>query len=160
MKEIMMHIADTSYPLLHLLLLAVAAVLLALFRRNAALLKAEIKNETVGKYIDMACEAVDKAVTFTAQTFVDALKAADSFTKDKQLEAFNIAKAKALNILGETAVLALTEIYGDFSEWLEAAIEAKCRELKTSAAPMPAALLIAPEVAQTVEETVEMDVYL
>jgi hypothetical protein len=80
--------------------------------------------------MNMACEAVVQAVTCTAQTFVDTLKAEGAFTKEKQLEAFNIAKNKVLEILGDTAVEALGEIYGDFDVWIYTKIEQVCREIK------------------------------
>ena len=39
-----------------------------------------LDNETASKYIDLATDAVEQAVTYTAQTFVDALKAEGAFT--------------------------------------------------------------------------------
>jgi len=85
---------------------------------------------SAAKYMDMACDAVAQAVTHTAQTFVDALKSDGAFTKEKQEEAFEKAKSKALKILGDTVVAALNEIYGDFDLWLDTKIEQVCREIK------------------------------
>lgn len=130
MNEILQPIANASLSVLCLLITAGGAYLVALLRKRTAQIEKEIDNDTAAKYIDMACDAVAQAVTFTAQTFVDTLKAEGAFTKEKQLEAFNIAKDKVLKILGDTAVAALGEIYGDFDEWLNTRIEQVCRDIK------------------------------
>lgn len=130
MNETMQQILNASVPVLCLLITAAGAYLVALIRRETAQIQQQIDNETASKYMDMACDAVDQVVTSIAQTFVDTLKAEDAFTKEKQLEAFNTAKDTVLNILGETAVAALREIYGDFDAWLDTKIEQTCRNIK------------------------------
>lgn len=130
MNETMQQIVNAIVPILCLLITAGGAYLVALLRKRTAQIEQELGNETAAKYIDMACEAVVQAVTFTAQTFVDTLKAERAFTKEKQLEAFNTAKDKTLEILGDTAVEALNEIYGDFDVWLNTKIEQVCRDIK------------------------------
>ena len=131
MNETLQQIADACVPILCLLITAGGAYLVALFRKKTAQLQQELDNDTASKYMDMACEAVTQAVTCTAQTFVDALKAEDAFTMDKQLEAFDMARNKAKQILGNAALEALNEIYGDFDAWLETKIEQVCRDIKT-----------------------------
>ena len=103
---------------------------MALLRRETAKIQKQTDNETASKYMDMAVDAVEQAVAFTAQTFVDALKSSGGFTKEKQREAFQKSKDKALEILGDTTVAALGEIYGDFDAWIETKIEQVCRDLK------------------------------
>lgn len=132
MKEIILKIADAAVPVFCLLITAGGAYLVALLRKRTAQIEKELDNENASKYINMACDAVAQAVTYTAQTFVDALKAEGAFTKEKQLEAFETAKYKTLEILGDTTVKALREIYGDFDTWLATKIEQNCRELKTT----------------------------
>lgn len=117
-------------PIICLLITAAGGYLVALIRKATTKLQQDVDNDTATKYMEMAYEAVVQAVTYTAQTFVDALKAEDAFTKDKQIEAFNTAKNKVFEILGDTAVLALREIYGDFDAWLDTKIEQVCREIK------------------------------
>lgn len=134
MNETMQQIVSACVPVLCLLITAGGAYLVALLRRETAQLQQELDNNTASKYMTMACDAVAQAVTYTAQTFVDTLKAEGAFTKEKQLEAFEKAKDKALEILGDTAVAALGEIYGDFDVWLETKIEQVCREIKVPAA--------------------------
>ena len=80
-------IADAFVPILCLLITAGGGYLVALLRRQTQQIEEELDNETASKYIDLATDAVEQAVTYTAQTFVDALKAEGAFTKEKQLEA-------------------------------------------------------------------------
>ena len=130
MNETLKQIADACVPVLCLLITAGGSYLVALIRKKTALLEKQVENENAAKYIDMASEAVTQAVTFTSQTFVDALKKEGAFTWEKQHEAFVIAKRKVLEILSETAVDALQEIYGDFDTWLDTKIEQACRDTK------------------------------
>lgn len=155
MNETMQQIASACLPILCLLITAGGAYAVALLRRETAKIEKEIDNETASKYMNMACEAVTQAVTYTAQTFTDALKAEGTFTKEKQLEAFQKAKDKTLEILGDTTVAALGEIYGDFDAWLETKIEQVCREIKTPNADTAAttAAATAASVATTIATT-------
>lgn len=130
MNDTLQQIANACVPILCLLITAGGGYLVALIRRQTAQIEQELNNDTASKYMDMACDAVAQAVTYTAQTFVDALKAEGAFTKEKQLEAFNKARNKALEILGDTTVAALNEIYGDFNSWIDTKIEQVCREIK------------------------------
>lgn len=108
-------------------------------------------------------DAVEQAAAFTAQIFVDALKSSGGFTKEKQREAFQKSKDKALEILGDTTVAALGEIYGDFDAWIETKIEQVCRDLKRpdtgEAAPTAATAVqqLAGEAPAT-ESTVEVEI--
>lgn len=131
MNETLQQIVNVCVPILCLLITAGGAYLVALLRRETAQIQQQIDNNTARKYMDMACEAVAQAVTYTAQTFVDTLKAEGTFTKEKQLEAFAIAKDTVLEILGDTVVEVLGVIYGDFDVWLETKIEQVCREIKS-----------------------------
>lgn len=159
MNETMQQIVSACVPVLCLLITAGGAYAVALLRRETAKIQKQIDNETASKYMDMAVDAVEQAVAFTAQTFVDALKSSGDFTKEKQLEAFQKSKDKALEILGDTTVAALGEIYGDFDAWIETKIEQVCRDLKhpdtgeaaTTAATTAAAT--AASVATTIAAT-------
>ena len=147
MNETMQQIVSACVPVLCLLITAGGAYAVALLRRETAKIQQQIDNETASKYMDMAADAVAQAVTYTAQTFTDALKAEGKFTKEKQIEAFNKAKNKTLEILGDAAVNALGEIYGDFDTWVETKIEQVCREIKTPEADKTAATTAAATAA-------------
>lgn len=153
MNETLQQIANACVPILCLLITAGGAYLVALLRRETSKLQQELDNETASKYMDMAADAVAQAVTYTAQTFVDTLKAEGAFTKEKQLEAFQKAKDKTLEILGDTAVKALGEIYGDFDVWLNTKIEQVCREIKAPATDTTATAATAASVATTIATT-------
>ena len=147
MNETMQQIVSACVPVLCLLITAGGAYAVALLRRETAKIQQQIDNETASKYMDMAADAVAQAVTYTAQTFTDALKAEGKFTKEKQIEAFNKAKDKTLEILGDAAVNALGEIYGDFDTWVETKIEQVCREIKTPESDKTAATTAAATAA-------------
>lgn len=156
MNEIMQQIVDAFLPILCLLITAGGGYLVALLRRQTQQIEKDLNNDTISKYIELATDAVEQAVTYTAQTFVDALKAEGAFTKEKQLEAFQKAKDKVLEILGDTTVTALGEIYGDFEAWLDTKIEQVCREIKTpevEKAATTAAAATAASVASTIATT-------
>ena len=156
MNETMQQIVSACVPVLCLLITAGGAYAVALLRKETARLQKELDNETANKYMDMAVDAVEQAVAFTAQTFVDTLKGSGGFTKEKQREAFQKSKDKALKILGDTTVAALGEIYGDFDAWIETKIEQVCREIKTPEADKTAATTAAAtpaSVATTIAAT-------
>ncbi len=147
MNETMQQIVNACVSVLCLLITAGGAYLVALLKKRTAQIEKELDNETAAKYMNMAADAVAQAVTYTAQTFTDALKAEGKFTKEKQIEAFNKAKDKTLEILGDAAVNALGEIYGDFDTWVETKIEQVCREIKTPEADKTAATTAAATAA-------------
>lgn len=159
MNETLQQILTACVPVLCLLITAGGAYMVALLRRETAQIEKEIDNDTVSKYMDMAVDAVAQAVAFTAQTFVDSLKAEGKFTKEKQIEAFQKAKDKALEILGDTVVKALNEVYGDFDAWIETKIEQACRADKAPTAKQAAdtaattAAATAASVATTIATT-------
>lgn len=153
MTEFLQQIAAACVPILCALITAGGTYLIVLLRKKTAQLQQEVDNKTANKYISMACDAVSQAVAFTAQTYVDALKADDAFTKERQLEAFTMAKDKALQILGGTAIAALNEIYGDLDLWLTTKIEQECRAINAPTAVESAAAVayIAATVANKTE---------
>lgn len=139
MTEFLQQLAAACIPILCLLITAGGAYLIALLRKKTAQLQQEVDNKTANKYIGIASEAVSQAVAFVAQTYVDALKDDNAFSKDRQLEAFTMAKEKVLQILGDTAIDALNEIYGDLDLWLTTKIEQECRALNAPTAVESAA---------------------
>jgi hypothetical protein len=153
MNETMTQIINAATPILCLLITAGGAYLVALLKRQTAQIEKDLDNETATKYMNMAVDAVAQAVAYTAQTFTDSLKAEGKFTKEKQLEAFEKSKNKTLEILGDTTVAALREIYGDFDAWLETKIEQVCRETKAASESQIKAATTAASVAATIATT-------
>lgn len=130
MNDALTQILTACVPVLCLLITAGGAYAVALIKRSTAKVEQQLDNEMATKYIEMASEAVAQAVAFTSQTFADTLKSEGAFTKEKQIEAFNIAKNKALEIMTDTALDAINDVYGDLDTWLETKIEQACREIK------------------------------
>lgn len=123
-------------PIICLLITAGGAYLVALLKRETIKLEQQIDNETATKYINMANAAVEASVLYVTQTYVETLKKAGGFTKEKQIEAFNMAKKRVMEILSDTAVQALNEIYGDLDKWLQAEIEKIIYESKKPVEPV------------------------
>lgn len=88
---------------------------------------------TVRKYVDLASDAVTKAVQTTFQTYVDALKAQGKFDKEAQLTALQKAKDTATALITDEAKRVIAEAYGDFDKWLASTIETLVREDKRTA---------------------------
>lgn len=88
---------------------------------------------TVHKYVDLASDAVTKAVQTTFQTYVDTLKAQGKFDKEAQLTALQKAKDTATALITDEAKRVIAEAYGDFDKWLASTIETLVREDKRTA---------------------------
>lgn len=88
---------------------------------------AKTDSEVLAKYIRMAQDTIGACVVATNQTFVDALKQAGTFDKEAQKEAFRRTKEAILAILGEDAILYLTNLVGDLDTYLDTAIEAQVK---------------------------------
>ena len=123
MQEILQQITDALVPILCLLIVYGGRYLVALLKAKTAQIEQDKDNAVAAKYTAIAVDAVETAVASISQTYVDVLKADDAFTKGAQTVAFEQAREMALNIMGETAVSVLTELYGDLDEWLGAQIE-------------------------------------
>lgn len=96
----------------------------------AAYLATKADNEIIRKYLQEAADAISTAVTYVSQTYVDALKASDTFTKENQEEALQKAMEKARAMLSAEAIEFLEEAYGDLRTYLETKIEQEVRNQK------------------------------
>jgi hypothetical protein len=127
----------------------IAAYLAGFLKKSSAQVEAKTENERAKHYIEEVTEAVTTAVTATSQTYVDALKNKNMFTKEAQVEALEKAKNTAVAIISPAAAEFITEVYGDLEMYLTAKIEEAVRVQKTEAP----ALLSAP--VATLESTAE-----
>ena len=91
---------------------------------------AKTENDKADKYIDMLAETISACVIATNQTYVEALKKQNAFTKEAQEEAFNMTYEAIMLILTEDAVDYLTQIYGDLSAYIGTQIEAAVNQSK------------------------------
>ena len=109
-----------------------AAFLVQFLRRKSAEAAARTDSLTTKELLAEVTEAVTTAVTYTSQTYVDALKKSDSFSKENQEEALTMAVEKAKSLLTAEAIVFLEEAYGDVTEFLKTNIEAEVRSQKVT----------------------------
>lgn len=88
------------------------------------------ESDTAKRFLEAVADAVSTAVTYTSQTYVDALKKSGEFTKENQEWALKVAIAKAKTLLTEDAVEYLEAAYGSLERYLEGRIEAEVRNQK------------------------------
>ena len=74
-----------------------AAYLVQYLHRKSEQIIAQTDNMKIKAFLAEATDAVSTAVTYTSQTFVDALKKEGSFDKDKQQEALEKSLDKAIS---------------------------------------------------------------
>lgn len=86
-------------------------------------IKERTSNAYAQKYIDRLKDLVTSAVIAVNQTYVDALKEKDAFTKEAQEEAFRRVYEAVLLQMTEEAHLCLSEVIGDFNSYLTNLIE-------------------------------------
>ena len=121
--ELLQAIATAAIPVC-------TAYLVQYLRRKSEHIIAQTDNMTIKAFLAEAADAVSTAVTYTSQTFVDALKKEGKFDKDKQQEALEKSLDKAISLLSEPAKKALEDIYGNLEEYLTSKIEAEVRSQK------------------------------
>lgn len=80
-------------------------------------------SEILNKYLSMLNDTVSQCVIATNQTYVNALKEKDIFSKEAQEQAFAMTKTAILNILNEEAKDYLAQFYGDLNLLVDKKIE-------------------------------------
>lgn len=88
------------------------------------------ENDLEKKYAQMLADTITTCVIATNQTYVDALKDKEKFTKKAQEEAFNMTCDAVKNILSDEAKIYLTNMYGDLNVYITKQIEAAVKENK------------------------------
>lgn len=106
------------------------AYLTKFLKKKSAQIAAETNSTEMKSLIEQVDDAVSKAVTYTTQTFVDALKKNGIFDAEAQKEALQKSLDKTMALLSEVAKSALEEIYGDLNEYLTVRIEAEVKSQK------------------------------
>lgn len=99
-------------------------------RALAKHLASKADNELAKKYLKEVADAIEEAVSFTNQTYVDTLKKSDKFTEENQKEALNRSLEKAAALLTADARKFLEEAYGDLNTYLLIRIEPEVRRQK------------------------------
>lgn len=113
-------------PLLGIL----TAFLVKFIKAKSNEITTKVDNDIADKYITMLADTISACVVATNQTYVEALKKDNIFTKEAQEEAFKMTYEAIMLILTEDAVTYLTNIYGDLSAYITAQIEAEVNKSK------------------------------
>ena len=85
----------------------------------------KVDNDTADKYIAMLADTISACVIATNQTYVEALKKDNAFTKEAQQEAFDLTFNAVMDVLTDEAREYLTALYGDLSAYITNKIEAE-----------------------------------
>lgn len=112
------------------LLGVLTAFLVKFIKAKSNEITTKVDNDIADKYIAMLADTISACVIATNQTYVEALKKDNIFTKEAQEEAFKMTYEAIMLILTEDAVTYLTNIYGDLSAYITAQIEAEVNKSK------------------------------
>lgn len=93
-------------------------------------IKATTDSELATKYITMLSQTISDCVIATNQTYVEALKKDNAFTKEAQEEAFKKTYEAVLATLTDDAKEYLAEVYGDLNAYIKNKIEAEVNDAK------------------------------
>lgn len=107
------------------LLGVLTAYLVAYIKAKSAELTIKTDNDLADKYIEMLTKTITDCVIATNQTYVEALKKDNAFTKEAQEEAFKKTYDAVMLVLTDDAKEYLAEAYGDLTAYITMKIEAE-----------------------------------
>lgn len=93
-------------------------------------LNAKIKSAQLRDILDQATDAAVKAVSETSQVYVDNIKGTTEWNEEAQRHAFEMSKARLLDLLSVESWQLLETVTGNARAYLEAAIEEAVRDSK------------------------------
>lgn len=117
------------YQIIEVCVVPLLGVLTAYFVKfinlKSAEFQAKVENDTADKYIAMLADTITTCVVATNQTYVEALKKDNAFTKEAQQEALRQTLGAVMAVLSEDAKEYLSSIYGDLTAYITSRIEAE-----------------------------------
>lgn len=117
------------YQILEVCVIPLLGILTAYFVKwvnaKSTEIQNKVDNDTADKYIAMLDDTICACVIATTQTYVDALKKENAFTKEAQKEAFDLTFNAVMTVLTDDAKKYLSEIYGDLTAYITNKIEAE-----------------------------------
>lgn len=117
------------YQILEVCVIPLLGILTAYFVKwvnaKSVEIQNKVDNDTADKYIAMLDDTICACVIATTQTYVEALKKENAFTKEAQKEAFNLTFNAVMAVLTDEAKGYLSEIYGDLTAYITNKIEAE-----------------------------------
>lgn len=125
---------DLLYDILKLCIIPMAGILTAYVVKWLEAKKIEtldrVDNDIADKYIAMLFDTISTCVSATTQTYVESLKAQNSFNAEAQKIAFQMTFDAVMAVLTEDAKEYLTAIYGDLTAFITTKIEAEVKAQK------------------------------
>lgn len=112
------------------LLSALFAYLIVYINKKKEALLESSNTEIEKKYIEKISKTITDCVIATNQTFVEALKKENAFTKEAQEEAFQKTITNIMSILNEDCIEYLESITSDITVYLRNQIEAEVNKNK------------------------------
>lgn len=117
------------YQILEVCIIPLLGILTAYFVKwvnaKSVEIQHKVDNDTADKYIAMLDDTICACVIATTQTYVEALKKDNAFTKEAQKEAFNLTFNAVMSVLTDEAKKYLSEVYGDLTAYITNKIEAE-----------------------------------
>lgn len=123
MEELMKTVLTVCVP-------ALTVILGWALNKAVGIANSYIDNKFAQTCIENAATAVLNAVQYVNQTYVDALKEADTFDKAAQEYAYNMALEAAKKALTEETVKFIKETFGSLDDYLKPMIESQVRSQK------------------------------
>lgn len=111
-------------------LTAATVFLVNYIRAKTNELKEQTDSDMTKKYLEMLNTTITDCVIATNQTYVEALKGQNAFTKEAQEKAFKLTYDAVMNILTEDAREYLNEALGDLNSYISNKIEAEVNNNK------------------------------
>lgn len=112
------------------LLSALFAYLIVYINKKKEALLESSNTEIEKKYIEKISKTITDCVIATNQTYVEALKKENAFTKEAQEEAFQKTITNVMSILNEDCIEYLESITSDITVYLRNQIEAEVNKNK------------------------------
>lgn len=130
MNEILNNISPILSNVLILIVTALSSYIVTYINKKKKALQLEMNNMLAIKYTDMIEKTIIDCVNATNQTYVEALKKDNAFTKEAQAEAFNRTLNSVMKILSDDCLEYLTTITTDVNAYIYNKIEAEVNYAK------------------------------
>lgn len=99
-------------------------------QKNSEELINKTDNEIEKRYLEILTDTISACVLSTQQTYVEALKKTDMFTKEAQRKAFQATYENIVNILSDECKSYLEVTFGDLEGYIQNKIEAQVKQNK------------------------------
>lgn len=130
MNEILNNISPILSNILILIVTTLSSYIVTYINKKKKALQLEMDNMLAIKYTDMIEKTIIDCVNATNQTYVEALKKDNAFTKEAQAEAFNRTLNSVMKILSDDCLEYLATVTTDVNAYIYNKIEAEVNYAK------------------------------